>query len=254
MAAKKNATTENKENNDMQSSQDLKVILEMMQSMKQQVDSLVQENEALKAKMKEMDSVEKTVEIEEEIISQPIFSSPIVEPMPQKIKVYHMQELVGGTVTYIKLSNTTRTLQHMGQVMTLDINDFEELEGKYRHYFDKGVLALDADYIEYANMYSLPIYDSKTKAQYNAKVLKDVVNYNYEKLQSFYNSLSETNKNSFLNYWLGQVYDKIPGYYNMEKMRWLNSISGMEVFSTILVELENENRRKQQNIVDGNKM
>ena len=44
------------------------------------------------------------------------------------------------------------------------------------------------------------------------------------------------------------------GYYNDEKLRWLNSISGLEVFSPILLEMENANRRKTQIVVDGNKM
>lgn len=258
---KKSATTENKENKEMSSSQDVTKILEMMADMQNKFNAIMQENEALKEKISNIEKIESEIEegmLQEETrnnVVQPSYvSAGEVQTPLSKIKIYHMQELVGGTVTYIKLKQTTRTLRHMGQVMTLSLNDFEELVGAYKHYFDKGVLALDASAMEYADLYDLPIYDAKTKATYNANVLKNVVNYNYDQLQEFYNSLSETNKTSFLNYWLGQVYEKTPGYYDMQKMRWLNTISGMEVFSSILVEMENENRRKQTNVVDGNKM
>lgn len=263
MATKKTSSTtkEVKENIDLQSSQDITKLLEMMQSMQAQFNAIQKENETLKSKIEEMnnDMVEITGSVEElEPITiesvQPFIEKQSVS-LPSKIKVYHMQELHGGLATYIKLTKTTRTFSHMGQVMNLNLDDFEELESSYRRYFDKGVLALDADAIDIANIYNLPIYDPKTKTQYNAKVLKDVVNYNYDKLQQFYNSLSENNKVSFLNYWLGQAYEKVQGFYDMEKLRWLNSISGMEVFNAILLEMENKNRRSsKQLVVDGDKV
>ena len=174
--------------------------------------------------------------------------------MPKKIKVYHMQELIGGTTTVIKLTNTKRKLSRMGQLVTFDIDDFEELVGSYRHYFEKGILALDASHFDYAEMYDLPIYDIKTKAQYNAKILKDVVSYNYEQLQNFYNNLSQNNKIAFLTYWLGQVYEKEKGYYNIEKMRWLNTISNTQTFSSIIMEIENAERRGITTKIDADKI
>lgn len=257
MAATKKTTTPKGVEQDS-STQDITQLLEMMKSMQEQFAIISNENKELKEKLEKIN--EDVVTENENIVTTSVEQvSPFVAnlqgvQMPRKIKIYHMQELIGGTVTYIKLSKTTRSLTKMGELMTLDLDDFEELVGKYRHYFDKGILALSASDMDYAEMYDLPIYDQKTKAQYNSQVLRDVVNYSYDKLREFYNSLSENNKNSFLNYWLGQVYEKTPGYYNDEKLRWLNSISGLEVFSPILLEMENANRRKTQVVVDGNKM
>jgi hypothetical protein len=236
------------------SSQELKKILEMMESMQLKINSLEKENQQLKADFENQKDFEETEGKVEEYVAEYILPSNEVEETPKKIKVYHMQELIGGTSTVIKLSNTKRKLTKMGQLVTFDIDDFEELVGSYNHYFEKGILALDASHLNYAEMYDLPIYDSKTKAQYNSKILKEVVAYNYEQLQKFYNNLSQNNKVAFLTYWLGQVYEKQDGYYNMEKMRWLNTISNSDTFSAILTELENAERRKLNTKIDADKI
>jgi hypothetical protein len=243
MANTKKSTEKKTENTTQPSSQELLEILEMMQSLKKEISSLKEENSKLKEDILTVTKSEET-EIKEEYFAEVIPSNfEIIDDAPKKIKVYHMQELVGGTSTVIKLTNTKRKLRRMGELVTFDIDDFEELVGLYSHYFEKGILALDACHLDYAEMYDLPIYDNKTKAQYNSKILKDVVSYNYEKLQNFYNNLSQNNKIAFLTYWLGQVYEKKEGYYNMEKMRWLNTISNTNTFSVILTELENAERR-----------
>lgn len=243
------------------SSQDMKKILEMMQSLQNEISSLketneniIKENEQLKEDIHNLSKSEDT-ELKEEFFAEYIPSGiEIVDDTPKKIKVYHMQELIGGTSTVIKLTNTKRKLRRMGELVTFDIDDFEELIGLYSHYFEKGILALDASHLDYAQMYDLPIYDSKTKAQYNSKILKEVVSYNYDQLQNFYNNLSQNNKMAFLTYWLGQVYEKQDGYYNMEKMRWLNTISNTNTFSIILTEMENAERRKTTTVVNADKI
>ena len=257
MANTKKSTEKKIENTTEAPSQELQQIFEMMQSLQNQVDSFRAENNKLYEEVIFLKNennqlkkdIQETVKQEDSSVTEEYFaelipsSVEIIEDVPKKIKVYHMQELVGGTSTVIKLTNTKRKLRRMGELVTFDIDDFEELVGLYSHYFEKGILALDACHLDYAEMYNLPIYDNKTKAQYNSKILKDVVSYNYEKLQNFYNNLSQNNKIAFLTYWLGQVYEKKEGYYNMEKMRWLNTISNTNTFSVILTELENAERR-----------
>ena len=52
----------------------------------------------------------------------------------------------------------------------------------------------------------------------------------------------------------GAVELKQKGYYDMEKMRWLNTISNTQTFSAILTELENAERRKVNLKLDADKM
>ena len=124
--AKKSATTEKKENKTtMSSAQDLTQILEMMADMKNKFNTILEENKALKEKIENIGNLESKIEDAVDL-EETIHVMPEVNNTPlSKIKIYHMQELVGGTVTYIKLTNTTRTLQHMGQVMTLNLNGFQ---------------------------------------------------------------------------------------------------------------------------------
>jgi hypothetical protein len=235
------------------SSPDLSQILEMMSKLQEELNILSDENKMLKQQVTELNTIEEGVLVTEEIVeSTPvdIDNEFLLTDKNRMIRVYHMQEMVGGMATIINLSNTKRRLMRMGELITLKINDFEELVGRYRSFFERGILAVDAGDLDYAQLYDLPIYDTKMKKQYNAKVLKDVVNYNYEKLQEFYKNLSENNKRAFLSYWLGKVYDKEDGYYNEEKMRWLNNLSGTETFSSILFEIEQNRTRERTSVIE----
>ena len=257
MANTKKTTTKEKENimKETESSQDLSKILEMVQNMQDQIKNLVSENTRLKEEQEkqrvEIEQNQATV-VEGTLVAEDILYEPIVSKNG-KIKIYHMQEMIGGLETYIKLTDTQRSLRKMGQVCTFTPEQFEELEGKYRRFFDKGIIALGAEHMDLAEMYDLPIYDAKTKAQYNSDILKKVVNYNYEQLSNFYNNLSKNNQNAFLQYWLGKVYDKEEGYYDVEKMHWLETISGTRAFSPIIIEIENNNRRSYNTTINADK-
>lgn len=256
MANTKKTTTKETENVNKQneSSQDLSQILEMVQKMQEQINTLVDENTRLKEEQeKQKLEQSQTAIIEESIAVEPIMYEPIVSNTNNKIKIYHMQEMIGGLETYIKLTDTQRSLRKMGQVCTFTHEQFEELEGKYRHFFDKGIIALGAEHMDLAELYDLPIYDSKTKSQYNSDILKKVTNYNYDQLSNFYNNLSKNNQNAFLQYWLGKVYDKEEGYYDVEKMHWLETISGTRSFSPIIIEIENNNRRNYNTTINADK-
>lgn len=239
-----NDTIEVKEVKEETSSQ-MQELFEMMSSMKREMEAVIQENKELKSKLEEKETALPVTQV----VSAPYEGE-------RKIRIYHMQEMVGGTSTHIKLTNTTRDLKTRGQLMTLGINDFEEVAGKYKHYFDRGILAVDVKDMDYAEMYDLPIYDPQSENDFNFKSFKDVVKYNYDQLQNFYSKLSENNQSIFLSYWLGKVYEKTPGYYDMEKLRWLDRISGTSTFSVIIVEMENKNRQSSdQNVfIDANKI
>lgn len=248
MAGKTVKTTKTTNNEETTSSPDLSKILEMMSSMQEQLASLSKENEELKKQMEE-NKTEEAVVLEDTVsvgveVDDKVHNFYLIDN-ERKIRIYHMQEMLGGTATVINLTNSKRRLKRMGELVTFNIGDFEELVGRYRSFFDRGILAVDAGDIDYAQLYDLPIYDARMKKQYNSKVLKDVVNYNYDQLQEFFKNLSENNKRAFLSFWLGKVYDREEGYYNEEKMRWLNNFSGTETFSSILFEIE-QNRSRQR--------
>ena len=224
-------------------------LIEMINKLKEQVDVLTKKNETLEQeKLALTMDDDKNIKIEEE--------STVQEPaiIPNKVRVYHLIEMLGGTTTHIELSGTKRALTRMGELMTLDVNDFEELVGKYRNFFDAGILAIGADSVSYATLYDLPIYDNETKALLNSKKLKEVVNYSQDRLKEFYNSLSENMQEQFLSYWLGKVYEKAKGYYDVEKMRWLDSMSGSSAFAPIILEIENNERRKTTNVINADKI
>ena len=107
------------------------------------------------------------------------------------MKVNPIINLDSNLSTYIKLSTTKRNLRKAGEVVRFSINDFEELVGIYRRFFDRGILAVSVKDIDFAELYDLPIWDDSHKTTYDSKVLKKIPSYNFDQLKEFYNNLSE---------------------------------------------------------------
>lgn len=225
-------------------------LLDMIAVLKEEIATLTQQN----AKLQQERLVLVSQDVSEDDTESCGETTVKPEILPNKVRVYHLTEMLGGTTTYIELSGTKRALTRMGELMTLEINDFEELVGKYRSFFDAGILAVGADSASYAALYDLPIYDNEARALLNSKKLKEVATYTHDQLKTFYNSLSEKTQEQFLSYWLGKVYEKTKGYYDVEKMRLLDTISGTSAFAPIIMEIENNERRKSKDVINADKL
>lgn len=236
--------------------QELRNMVESLQSIiveiKNQNEELRNENSELKKNISE--------KIIDEDNQNNVINTVKITPLDmndvnRKVTVYHTQEMSHNLSTYIKLSTTKRNLRKAGEVVRFSINDFEELVGLYRRFFDKGILAVSSKDMDFAEMYDLPIWDDKNKKTYTSKILKEVPTYDFEKLKNFYNDLSETSKTSFLSFWLGKVYSKEEGYYDVEKLGWLKNIANTGIFDPIILEMNtNAARGTNEVVLDANKM
>ena len=243
---------------------DLEKIYNLIGSLQAEVKSLKEENESLK-KEKE-DNIERFIvsteieTVDEDGDENYIKDNHTVKPLDmddpnRKITVYHTQEMSHNLSTYIKLSTTKRNLRRAGEVVRFSLNDFEELVGEYRRFFEKGILAVSIKDADFADLYSLPIWDDKNKSVYTSKILKEVSSYNVEQLRDFYNNLSEDNKRSFLAFWLGKVYSKEKGFYDVEKIGWLKNIANTNLFDAIILEMNTNTARGVENtVLDADRM
>lgn len=238
---------------------ELQELRNMVGSLQSMILELKNQNEELKNEKIELEKniSEKTIN-EDNLnnVSNTINVTPLsMDDVNRKVTVYHTQEMSHNLSTYIKLSTTKRNLRKAGEIVRFNINDFEELVGLYRRFFDKGILAVSSKDMDFAEMYDLPIWDDKNKKTYTSKILKEVPTYNFEKLQNFYNDLSETSKTSFLSFWLGKVYSKEQGYYDVEKLGWLKNIANTGIFDSIILEMNTNAARGNGDVVlDANKM
>ena len=239
------ATTKSKETNTKKtteetivSSADLKSIQAFMESMKKEIEDLKKENEELKESQQENGNN----------YSQPrvVNFAPIANQTNNLVRIVHLQECLGGLTTHIELSNTTRDLKKIGDIMNISLGDFEELIGKYSKFFDNGILAVDASCMKIAEEYNLPIYDKETKAKYNSKILNQTGDMTNEELGDFYNSLSYSAQSHFLSYWLSKCYIKDKKYYDREKLAYLDKISDTDTFINLIFEINNNESRQRK--------
>lgn len=219
---------------------DLDSIKAFMESMQKQLNEALQENKKLQ---------EKILELSEDTSIEPVIQASYISPIEQRdvIKIVHLQEPAQGLTTHIVLSDTTRDLRRLGDIININRSQAEELVGKYLSFFENGVLAIDISCMEFAEEYSLPIYDKQTKELYNAKKLESAGTMSNKELQEFFESLSFTAQNQFLSFWLTKCYVKDLKFYNREKLSFLNKISDSDVFSAIIFEMNNNESRKRNN-------
>ena len=223
------------------SSLELEELKSMFLAMKESNDALIKQNQELQERIVAMEEDKKIVE------AVPLQTGYFMtQPNEEKVYVVHMCEMMGGLTTHISLSDTSRDLRRLGEIMTLTQSQFEELKGKYLHYFEKGILAIDAKNIELATMNHLPVYDSVTQSHYNPKMINDLGKMSNTQLQELYESLSYQNQQNIIGIWLYKCYNKDPNYLDRKKLEFLSKLTGGSDFDDIIFELIENDKRKMQ--------
>ena len=65
---------------------------------------------------------------------------------PDTVRIVHLVERAPGLTTYMKLSSTEVIFRKFGEERTLSFQAFQELVGKYRKWFDMGIISIAAGY------------------------------------------------------------------------------------------------------------
>jgi hypothetical protein len=159
------------------------------------------------------------------------------------IKIIHTQEMSDRMKTYIKISDVDWNLSKLGESRTLTKAQFEDLIGKYRHFFEKGILALDMKHSELAEQENLPCYDIKSGKFLTGNVLKQLPSMEMKQVEKIFAELSESGKKMFLSYWLNKCYNKENGFYDRYKMDTLNSISKTSIFDYMIKEIDSASEK-----------
>lgn len=227
---------------------DMNDIQAFMKTMQEQLNKALEENKKLQEKILEI-SEKETENSATEVVNNSQVILPTPEPK-QFVKIVHLQEPASGLTTHIVLSDTTRDLRRLGDVINITRSQAEELAGKYLSFFENGVLAVDVSCMDFAEEYSLPIYDKVTKEVYNGKKLEKSGDMSNKELQEFFDSLSFTAQNHFLSFWLNKCYVKDSKFYNREKLSFLGKISDSDIFAAIIFEMNNNESRKRNNSTD----
>lgn len=135
----------------------------------------------------------------------------------------HLVDVVPGATTHIELSNTTIDMSAFGEERLLTRAQCEELAGKYRRWFERGIIAFGANAEKLAENFNL-----KTVKDYSY-LSKDFVErlgiLSLSDLESLYNKVSKGHKDFIIQYFKRKIVDGDPAFKNIHKVEMLNRVS-----------------------------
>ena len=154
----------------------------------------------------------------------------------KEIKIVHLVQRAPGLSTYIKLSNLEIILTEFGEERYLTLQQFEEMVGKYRRWFDSGMISLADGYDDIARRYGL-----KTARSYpmDSYFIANMGTLSMDDIEKMYDRLPLSGKEFIISYWTRKVIEGDPNFKDRRKLEALDRISdgGME---SILIDVKNQ--------------
>lgn len=140
-----------------------------------------------------------------------------------EVRVVHLVERDDGLSTHIELTNMTIDFHAFGEERTLDRRQAEELAGRYRRWFDKGIIAFGEGSEDLAKRFAL-----KSVKEYDymkSDFITKLGTLDVYKLEELYNKLGEGHKKFVIEYFKRKIIEKKPAFNNIHKIEMLNRVS-----------------------------
>ena len=218
---------------------------------KEATEEVVKETKSVETKSTKPDNVDEKLEKLTDLMAQ--FMQAMVTSQsnhgaksvsenaePDTVRIVHLVERAPGLTTYMKLSSTEVIFRKFGEERTLSFQAFQELVGKYRKWFDMGIISIAAGYEDLAERYGLNTAKNYPMDSEFVKKLGDVSMY---ELENIFPKLPEAGKDFILSYWNRKVIEGDPNFKDARKIETLNRLSG-ECMTPTLRALSLEKGRK----------
>lgn len=139
-----------------------------------------------------------------------------------EVVIVHLFDNAPGITTHIDLSNYSIDMAAFGETRTLTVQQFEELVGKYRSWFDRGIIAVGAGSEYYAKrnnlkMASESLIDSDFIRKLGTMPMSDV--------QDIYEKVCDGQKDFIVSYWKRKFIEKVPEFRDLRKLQILNGFT-----------------------------
>jgi len=154
--------------------------------------------------------------------------------LTQEATLVHLVECAPGLSTHIELSNTTIDMSAFGEERILDRRQCEEIAGKYRKFFDKGIIAFGKDGEELASRFGLKSLADYTYIKNNKDFVKQLGNLSTIELENLWNKLADGHRKFIVEYFKRQILAKNPLFKDIHKVELLNRLSGGAMSGTTL--------------------
>lgn len=139
-----------------------------------------------------------------------------------KVKIVHLVQRVAKLTTYIKLSNLEIILRDLGEERTVTRQQFEELVGKYRDWFKKGIIGIAAGYENVAETYGLAVTKNYPLT---SEFMQNLGTYSMDKIEAVFSRLPESGKEFIIGYWSRKALSGDPQFRDIRKLEVLNRLS-----------------------------
>lgn len=222
---KKTATENNEEGLPLEDTQEEPTVAKQTSSKANQKDDKDKEIEQLKAQIALlMDMMTKQ--------NASTNTEAMKNSLLDEVIVVHLVERAPGLTTHIELTTTTLDMAKFGEQRTLDRRQAEELAGKYRSFFEKGIIALGAGNEEFADRCGL-----KTVASYrylSNDFLEKLATMDVKELEKFYGLVDAGHKAFIVEYFQRKSIEGDPRFKDSVKLEALNRLSGNAVSGVML--------------------
>ena len=161
-------------------------------------------------------------------------NTPVQVPnsLAQEFTLVHLIERAPGLSTHIELSNTTIDMNAFGEERVLDLRQAEEICGKYRKFFDRGIIAFGKDGEKLASRFGLK--SVKDYAYINKDFVRQLGGLSTIELENLWNKLSEDHRKFIIEYFKRKIVENDPAFKNIHKVVLLNKLSGGAMSGTTL--------------------
>lgn len=139
-----------------------------------------------------------------------------------EITIVNLFDNAPGITTHIKLSNYTIDMSAVGETRTLTVQQFEELVGKYRSWFDRGVIAVGAGSEYYAKRNNLKM---ASDSLINSDFVRKLGTMSMSDVQDIYEKVCDGQKDFIVSYWKRKFIEKAPEFRDLRKLQILNGFT-----------------------------
>ena len=146
------------------------------------------------------------------------------------VTIVHLVQRAEGLATYMKLSNLEISMSDFGEERTVTRQQFEEMIGKYRHWFNSGMLSVGVGHEDAAQRYGL-----KTAKDYpiSSDFVKNLGTIEMQALENIFSKLPVEGKAFIIGYWKRKIIANDPLFKDIRKIETLNRLCGGELRQTI---------------------
>lgn len=157
-----------------------------------------------------------------------------------EIKIVHLVERDRGLTTHIKLSNRSLDMQAFGEERTLDRREAEELCGRHRKLFERGIIAFGSGSDEFAKKFGLKSINEYDYLGEN--FVEKIGRLSAIELEDLYGKLCEAHKAFVIEYFKRKIMENDPNFKNVQKIEVLNRLSD-GAMSGVLLDMRVERER-----------